>query len=160
MSNDCYCDIITPETLQCLSAFAIMSSFVLFWNVWCSLSFLGWIAMQVCDMSSLQQVKEFATRYTSSEQPLHVLVLLPLSQNSGFSHNFWRCVWLLMLVDGCCRFLSWKSEFDLNHWNWFNYPCSGQVNNAGAAENERILSVDGCVRLFKIFDILLVWAGK
>ncbi|CAK9199200.1 unnamed protein product [Sphagnum troendelagicum] len=55
------------------------------------------VSLEVCDMSSLQQVKEFATRYTSSEQPLHVL-----------------------------------------------------VNNAGAAENDRILSVDGLEKNFAV----------
>ena len=34
------------------------------------------LCKQVCDLSSLQQIKDFASRYVASENPLYVLVLI------------------------------------------------------------------------------------
>jgi NAD(P)-dependent dehydrogenase (short-subunit alcohol dehydrogenase family) len=42
--------------------------------------------MQVCDLSSLQQVRDFAAKYASTNQPLHILV--NLAKNSApFAHR-------------------------------------------------------------------------
>jgi hypothetical protein len=48
-------------------------------ELWALLLWLIKFGLQICDLSSVSDIKSFASRFSSKDLPIHVLVKLPFS---------------------------------------------------------------------------------
>lgn len=80
-------------------------------------------SLQLCDLSSITEIKSFANRFSLKDKPVHVLVKLPylLLQSTFEMHHF---TWLNNQV-----ILFWLRTYILSNWNiplFFFFKCMNQ----------------------------------
>jgi hypothetical protein len=72
------------DSLTCLGDSTVLHNNILICDGYEKIRRNTIIMWQICDLSSINQVKSFATKFTSMDKPLHVLVRTVVSSTLPF----------------------------------------------------------------------------